>query len=150
MAERMIAHAAPVGSKTYPHMNYRKTQAALIVLSAGLWPFSQSLAASDPQPQVARLNEIAPRLAACFHLPREDDQITVKLSFNRGGALIGRPRIMFIKSSAGPEGEAALANAMLTAMQDCTPLPFTTSLGAEIAGMVMTIRFVGHPKEQSL
>ncbi len=119
-------------------------RSALVLLIASFWPLSQSVAAPDQPPPISRLNEIAPRIAACVHLPREDDEITVRLSFNRSGALIGRPRIMFMKSSGGPDGEAALANALLAAMHDCTPLPFTESLGAAIAGNVMTIHFVGH------
>ncbi len=123
-------------------------QIGLIVLATAVWSSSQCLAASD-QP-VDRLTDIAPRLSACLHAPHENDEITVRLSFNRSGALIGKPRIMFMKSSAGPDGEADLANALMAALHDCTPLPFTAGFGAAIAGTVMTIRFVRRPQTRDL
>ncbi|WP_152428402.1 hypothetical protein [Methyloferula stellata] len=119
---------------------------------AGVCASSQCLAASAPPPPAAvdRLTDIAPHISACMHAPHENDEITVRLSFNRSGALIGKPRIMFMKSSAGPDGEAELANALLAALHDCTPLPFTPGFGAAIAGTVMTIRFVRRPATRDL
>lgn len=126
-------------------------QCAFIVFAAGIWA-SQCLAASDPTPPPAvdRLTDIAPRISACLHAPHKNDEITVRLSFNRSGALIGKPRIMFMKSNAGPDGEAELANALLAALHDCTPLPFTPGFGAAVAGTVMTIRFIRQPPTRDL
>lgn len=88
------------------------------------------------------LADIAPGIAACWHAPHENDEITIRLSFTHQGSLIGRARIMFMKSNAGPDGEAELANSMMQALHDCTPLPFTDSFGGAVAGRVLTLRFV--------
>jgi hypothetical protein len=126
--------------------------AVFIAFVAGVFASSQCLAASDPPRPAAldRLTDIAPHISACMHAPHENDEITVRLSFNRSGALIGKPRIMFMKSSAGPDSEAELANALLAALHDCTPLPFTPGFGTAIAGTVMTIRFIRRPQTRDL
>lgn len=90
------------------------------------------------------LADIAPGIAACWHAPHENDEITIRLSFTRQGMLIGRPRIMFMKSNAGADGEADLANSMMEALHDCTPLAFTDSFGAAVAGRVFTLHFTNH------
>ncbi|HTZ67159.1 MAG TPA: hypothetical protein VMB83_06790 [Roseiarcus sp.] len=69
--------------------------------------------------------------------------MTVRLSFTRDGAVIGEPRVVFVRSSGGRSGDAALANSMLTAIRDCTPLHFSARLGSAIAGQVLDIRFIG-------
>ena len=45
-------------------------------------------------------------------------------------------------STAAPD-DATLAQSMLTAIRDCTPLHFSAELGSAIAGQVLDIRFIG-------
>jgi hypothetical protein len=104
-------------------------------------------AAEDAPAPLDRLRDIAPWIARCWHPPHEDDEITLRLSFSHDGALIGPPRITFLRSRQGPEGDAALANSMLAALRACTPLRLTPAFADAIAGRVFAIRFVGprHP-----
>src|SRR5580658_9608137 len=90
-------------------------------------------------PLVARVHGIATGLAACWRPPHDDDQVTVRASFTREGAVIGEPRIVFVQSSGGRADDAALANSMMTAIRDCTPLHFSARLGSAIAGVVLAI-----------
>src|SRR5580658_7671021 len=97
-------------------------------------------------PPVARVHGIATGLAACWRPPHDDDQVTVRLSFTRDGAVIGEPRIVFVRSSGGRADDAALANSMIAAIRDCAPLPFSARLGAAIAGQVLDIHFIGRSR----
>lgn len=91
--------------------------------------------------------DVATAIAACWHAPREGDEITFRTSFKRDGSIFGKPRITFMRSQAGPDGNADLANSLLRAVEACTPLPFTPRLGAAIAGRVFLIRLVAPRKE---
>jgi hypothetical protein len=102
--------------------------------------------ATEKQPLVTRVHGIATGLAACWRPPHDDDQVTVRLSFTRDGAVIGEPRIVFAQSKGGRGDDPALAQSMLRAVRDCTPLHFSTQLGSAIAGQVLDIRFVGRSR----
>ena len=94
-------------------------------------------------PLVTRVHGIATGLAGCWRPAHDDDQVTVRMSFTRDGAVIGEPRIVFARSIGGRADDAALAQSMLTAVRDCTPLHFSPQLGSAIAGQVLDIHFVG-------
>jgi hypothetical protein len=102
--------------------------------------------AVEAKPPVTRVHGIATGIAACWRSPHDDDQVTVRLSFTREGAVIGEPRIVFARSSGGPADDAALADSMMAAIRDCTPLNFSARLGAAIAGQVLNIRFIGRSR----
>lgn len=99
--------------------------------------------AAEAQSSVTRVHGIATGLAACWRPPHDDDQVTVRLSFTREGAVIGEPGIVFARSTGGRADDAALADSMLAAIRECTPLNFSAQLGAAIAGQVLDIRFIG-------
>jgi hypothetical protein len=89
---------------------------------------------------------IATGLAACWRPPHDDDEVTVRASFTRDGAVIGEPRIVYAHSSGGAADDSGLAQSMLTAVRDCTPLHFSARLGSAIAGQVLDIRFIGRSR----
>jgi hypothetical protein len=102
--------------------------------------------ATEKQPVVARVHGIATGIAACWRPPHDEDQVTVRASFTREGAVIGEPRIVFAQSSGGRADDAALADSMKAAIRDCTPLHFSARLGSAIAGQVLNIRFIGRSR----
>ena len=110
-------------------------------LLAVLW--AQASAVEAQPPLVARVHGIATGIAACWRPPHDDDQVTVRLSFTREGAVIGEPRIVYARSSGGAADDSGLANSMLAAIRECTPLHFSARLGSAIAGQVLDIRFIG-------
>jgi hypothetical protein len=116
----------------------RFVSAALLAL---LW--AQASAVEAQPPLVARVHGIATGIAACWRPPHDDDQVTVRLSFTREGAVIGEPRIVYARSSGGAADDSGLANSMLAAIRECTPLHFSARLGSAIAGQVLDIRFIG-------
>jgi hypothetical protein len=102
--------------------------------------------AEAQRPVVARVHGIATGIAACWRPPHDDDQVTVRASFTREGAVIGGPRIVFVQSSGGRADDAALADSMKAAIRECTPLHFSAQLGSAIAGQVLDIRFIGRSR----
>jgi hypothetical protein len=106
---------------------------------------ARAQAAETPSP-VTRVHGIATGLASCWRPPDNDDQVTVRISFTREGAVIGKPRIVFVRSSGGQADDSALADSMRSAIRDCTPLHFSARLGLAIAGQVLDIRFIGRSR----
>jgi hypothetical protein len=101
---------------------------------------------AEAQPAVSRVQGIATGIAACWRPPHDDDQVTVRVSFTRDGAVIGEPRIVFARSSGGSADNAPLADSMLAAIRECAPLHFSALLGSAIAGQVLDIRFIGRSR----
>ena len=115
---------------------------AIVALAFG----AQAFAAERQSPLVTRVHGIATGIAACWRPPHDDDQVTVRVSFTRDGAVIGEPRLVFVQSSGGRADDAALASSMVSAIRGCTPLHFSARLGSAIAGQVLDIRFVGRSR----
>lgn len=92
--------------------------------------------------------DVARSISACWRPPHEGDEVTLRMSFRRDGSVFGKPRITYMKAAGGADGEAALANSIFAALAACSPLRFTPSLGAAIAGRIFLIRFVALRKEQ--
>jgi hypothetical protein len=122
-----------------PSIGWRCAAVAVIALGLG----ARVEAAEAHRPLVARVHGIATGIAACWRPPHANDQVTVRASFTREGAIIGEPRIVFVQSGGGRADDAALADSMKAAIRDCTPLHFSAQLGSAIAGQVFDIRFIG-------
>lgn len=97
----------------------------------------------EAQGTVQTLRDVAPALAKCWTPPAIDGvgEVTVRLSFNRMGGIIGVPRIYYTRT-VEPEQRRLLQASLLGALAHCGPLPFSPSLGAAIAGQVFAIRFI--------
>jgi hypothetical protein len=117
---------------------------AIAIVALGFWGQAQAVQARSPL--VTRVPGIATGLAACWRPAHDDNQVTVRMSFTRDGAVIGEPRIVYARSSGGAADDSGLAQSMLTAVRDCTPLHFSAQLGSAIAGQVLDIRFIGRSR----
>jgi len=67
--------------------------------------------------------------------------ITVIVSFNREGAILGHPRITYESEQATNNDRVQYRIAVMETLQRCTPLPFTQGLGGAIAGRPFAIPF---------
>ncbi len=126
------------------HRTARLRAAIGIVVALALG--APASAAEAQRPVVAGVHGIATGIAACWRPPHAKDQVTVRLSFTREGAVIDEPRIVFVHSTGGRAGDSALAQSMLKAIGACTPLHFSGELGSAIAGQVLDIRFIGRKR----
>jgi hypothetical protein len=111
--------------------------AALLVLSTP--------ARSQPA-QVNTLREMFAALRSCWKPPPASRaspgiDITVIVSFNRAGDIIGHPKITYESEQATDNDRLVYRVAVMEALQRCTPMPFTDSMGGAIAGRPLAIQF---------
>ena len=101
------------------------------------------------EPPLNLPGQISSRIVRCWTPPQTDTpqaiEVTVRLSFSRAGAVIGAPRVTFVKAPAEQGMRQLVAASILAAVKACTPLKFAPSLGAAIAGQIFAIRFISLP-----
>ena len=113
--------------------------AALLLLS--------SIATAHAQPAlVDNIKEAFARLRTCWKPPpplraNPDVEITVIVSFTRDGNILGRPKITYESKQATDNDRLEYRIAVMEALQRCTPMPFTESMGGAVAGRPFAIRF---------
>jgi hypothetical protein len=95
------------------------------------------------------ISQIGGRLAECWHAPQTGSpqiiEVTVRLRFSRNGAVTGEPRTAFIRADSVPGLREKINASIIAAIKACTPLSFTPSLGAAVAGRMLAIRFRSLP-----
>jgi hypothetical protein len=102
-----------------------------------------------PMPAAAEpldsIKDVVQRLQQCWKPPPPSQarplDITVIVSFNREGAILGRPRVTYETEGAPDNDRLAYRIAAMEALQRCTPLPFSEGLGGAVAGRPFAIRF---------
>ena len=67
--------------------------------------------------------------------------ITVIVSFNRDGEILGHPRITYESAQATDNDRLQYRIAVMEALQRCTPMPFTEGLGGAVAGRPFAVQF---------
>src|SRR5262245_22075196 len=87
-------------------------------------------ARAQPAPEkLDTLKDIIVKLHSCFRPPPLSQanpiDITVIVSFNRQGAILGHPRITYETEQATENDRLQYRVAVMEALQRCTPLPFT-------------------------
>jgi hypothetical protein len=91
------------------------------------------------------IKDVVERLHQCWQPPPRSQakpvDITVLVSFNRDGAILGRPRVTYETEGASDNDRLAYRIAAMEALQRCTPLPFSEGLGGAVAGRPFAIRF---------
>jgi hypothetical protein len=99
---------------------------------------------ADPR-QVNTIREAYARFSSCWKPPptsRADPiDITVIVSFNRAGEILGHPRITYESEQASDSDRLQYRLAVMEALQRCTPMPFTESMAGAVAGRPFAIRF---------
>jgi hypothetical protein len=111
---------------------------------AALWLAFAASASAEPQ-QIDTLKDIFARLHSCWKPPplsrANPIDITVVVSFNREGAIIGHPRITYESEQASDNDRLEYRIAVMETLQRCTPLPFTEGLGGAVAGRPLAVPF---------
>lgn len=98
------------------------------------------------KPTVHNLREIGKALADCMQPLGVADQyqgmrVTVRIGFNARGRALGLPRFTYMTRDAPDKIKTEYRDAIADAIQRCTPVPFSSELGATIAGLPMILRF---------
>lgn len=120
---------------------WRSGHAALAAFVFALSGCPDAVRAQDDK--VSTINEMFDRIRACWRASpgNADIEITVVFSFRRDGELIGTPRIAYESNFATDEQKVAARNAVLAALQRCTPMPFTEGMANAIAGRQIRFKF---------
>jgi hypothetical protein len=118
---------------------------ALVWLAAAL-AFGPLASAAWAQPaEVNNLKEAFAKLSSCWKPPPESRahpiDITVVVSFNRSGEILGHPRITYESEQADDNDRLLYRVAVMEALQRCTPMPFTDAMGGAVAGRPLAIQF---------
>ena len=112
--------------------------AALLLLSA--------VCAHAQSGQVNTIREVFAKLRTCWRPPPASSaspgiDITVIVSFNRAGEILGHPRITYESEQATDNDRIQYRIAVMETLQRCTPMPFTESMAGAVAGRPFAIQF---------
>ena len=122
----------------------RKLIALALLLIAALCP------AYAEDKQVNTIKDVFAYLGTCWKPPPPSRakamDITIIVSFNRSGAIMGRPRITYESPEADDNDRLAYRIAVMETLQRCTPVPFTESMAGAVAGHPFVVRLFNHPK----
>ena len=94
--------------------------------------------------QIDTIKEVYTKLYSCWRPPASRANpmdITVIVSFNRQGAILGQPKITYESANAGDDDRLAYRIAVMETLQRCSPLPFTEGLGGAVAGRPFAVTF---------
>ena len=95
--------------------------------------------------KVNTLKEVFEKLFSCWRPPPvaavNPMDITVIVSFNRTGEILGRPRITYESAQASDVDRLAYRVAVMEALQRCTPMPFTETMAGAAAGRPFAVQF---------
>ena len=122
------------------------------VIAAALLLIATPCAAHAEERQVNTIKEVFQHLGTCWKPPPPSRakamDITIIVSFNRSGAIMGRPRITYESPEADDNDRLAYRVAVMETLQRCTPMPFTESMAGAVAGHPFAVRFRNQPKEK--
>ena len=100
--------------------------------AALLLPSWTASAQAEPD-RLDTIRDVFARLHSCWKPPPPSRanpiDITVVVSFNREGAILGHPKITHESEHATDNDRLIYRMAVMEALQRCTPLPFTEALG---------------------
>jgi hypothetical protein len=110
--------------------------------------------AEEPPKRVETLNDIVRAMKACWKpsgTRYSGQEVTIRLSFKRSGEVLGKPMIThYREGEPDATDRQAFTQAVRQALARCSPMPFSTKLGAAVAGRPFTFRFVDSPAPQKL
>jgi hypothetical protein len=95
--------------------------------------------------QVDNIRDVFTKLFSCWKPPpasmANPMDITVLVSFNRSGVIMGHPKITYESPKATDSDRLAYRVAVMEALQRCSPMPFTDAMAGAVAGHPFTIQF---------
>src|SRR5215813_8795489 len=126
--------------------------ASKVHIAAALLLIAAVCAAHAEDKQVNSIKDVFERLGTCWRPPpasrAKEMDITVIVSFNRSGEIMGRPRITYESAEANDNDRLAYRVAVMEALQRCTPMPFTESMAGAVAGHPFAVRFHNSSKQE--
>jgi hypothetical protein len=108
---------------------------------------AEPLEAPPPDTSIDSIQELFAALRACWEPPAPEQakaglQMSVRFSYRRTGEIVTRPFVTYTTSGTEPATKRIYQGAIDATLKRCTPLHFTQSFGAAIAGRPISVRFV--------
>jgi len=95
--------------------------------------------------QLDTIKDVFAKLYSCWQPPPASRanpmDITVVVSFNREGSILGHPRITYESEQATDDDRLMYRVAVMEALQRCTPMPFTEGMAGAVAGRPFHVQF---------
>jgi hypothetical protein len=118
----------------------------LVRVAASLLLSSWTLSAQAEPARVNTIKELFARLGTCWKPPpawraTPGIDITVIVSFNRDGNILGHPKISYESEQATDNDRLNYRIAVMETLQRCTPMPFTEGMAGAVAGRPFAVRF---------
>ena len=117
---------------------------AAALMAAALLLMSSTCVQAQPA-QVDNIRDVFAKLRTCWKPPPASRanpiDITVVVSFNRAGEILGHPRITYESEQATDNDRLEYRIAVMETLQRCTPMPFTEGMAGAIAGRPFAIQF---------
>jgi hypothetical protein len=110
-------------------------------LSSLLW-----IVPVQAEERIDTIKDVFARLRTCWKPPPASRastgiDITVIVSFNREGNILGHPRVTYESEAATDNDRLMYRIAVMETLQRCVPLPFTDGLAGAIAGRPFAVQF---------
>src|ERR1700731_807611 len=116
----------------------------LVWLVAALLLVSLACAQAE-EGEVNTIRDAVARIGRCWKPPPASRanpiDITVIVSFNRSGEILGHPRITYESEQATENDRLQYRIAVMEALQRCSPMPFTDSMAGAVAGRPFAVKF---------
>jgi len=105
-----------------------------------------SAAGQAEQQQVNTIQDVFARLSTCWKPPPASRanpgiDITVIVSFNRAGEILGHPKITYESEQATDNDRLMYRVAVMEALQRCSPMPVTEAMAGAVAGRPVAVQF---------
>src|ERR1700675_3799248 len=113
---------------------------------AALLLLMSSICVQAEPAQVNTISDVFAKLRTCWKPPpassaNPEIDITVIVSFNRNGDILGHPRITYESEQATDNDRVQYRIAVMETLQRCTPMPFTEAMAGAIAGRPFAVQF---------
>ena len=100
-----------------------------------------------PTAKIDNLQGFMAALAECWEPPPVDSgrgpvDLTFQVSFKRSGELFGKPRIVNFARPVSDEERQRYYTSVAEAINRCSPMPFTDSMGGAVAGRTFRVNFL--------
>ncbi len=100
-----------------------------------------------PTAPINNLQDLSQAFARCWSPPpvdtaRQPVDLTFQVSFKRSGELFGKPRAIQFAREIMPEERERYYQAVAEAVERCSQMPFTDSMGGAIAGRTFRVNFI--------
>ncbi|HUI97970.1 MAG TPA: hypothetical protein VLX44_19585 [Xanthobacteraceae bacterium] len=134
--------------------------AGIGALAAGEARAVEAVAQNQPPRRMPRLNtlrDVGLALEICWEAnepplaqARPGMNVTVMLTFTKKGEILGEPRFTYVTPEASQETRALYEQAVVAAINTCTPLPLSEALGNALAGSPKIMPFIDRRNQKGI